>query len=912
MISTLRNKSVGEIIKVKENNEYVDYILVQKGKPSIRYDDSCHGAWLLRKDAVTQMAFSDADNSYATSNAHKYLNNEFMNRFSESMQNLIKTVKIPYKKGNSAENYPCMLREEGLETKAFLLDLCEYKGRETDTYNQWETGDKLQYFTNLNNFARKCKNADGTAVDWWLRTPGLYSSTAADQSSNIQSQQYATNSGSDSNTTVTKPSFYIRPAIILPLNTVVNEQNILMETSEQIGLLSSRTIGEIVRLKENDEWVDYIVINKGIPDVTIYDESCNGVWLMRKSAVKTDPLSSSQLQQSSGSYIQTTTHAWLNNNFLERFDEATNNLIKQVKIPYHSWTYSRNYSFSYKTLENGFSAKAFLLSGFECGFNSATYSTSNRGGDSVVNEGKCLPFFLFSSTYNDTSLAKSNASVKLNKLCNGINNEGTIAWWTRDLTASSKETPTQNYIRDDGTHTTESYTGTSSLYGIRPVMILPFNAEIDENDRITGQLKPQLLGHKELGDTVKINENGVACEYMIVNIGKPSELYDDSCNGVWLLKKYPTTSPLNVSMKWDASDNDYANSDIKDYLNNQFLNALDESLRTIIKTVKIPYKKGVGNSIDTVQTGINGLQTKIFLLSKNELNQDTLTTPPYDGDTLQYFYSTENARRPLWSDNKHSAAYEWWLRSCYTTDNTTIYYVNTSGGGISGQASTTVRYIRPAFIIPAYMVVDADGNLVPNTLPIISANPSGDLGVITNKQVGVEYSVDDDDLQDVLTVTEYLDNTQTKSFVATRQKLENILYSGVDWLKIANGTHKIKISCSDTKDSVDEIITFTRDCDKIVLQLANSFPADDRISACYLNVEGSIPADAICKYEVTNNANDPSPVWEDCTNKSKAGFSYGFANKTAENGFAFSFRISIQRGMSGAHGYITNISGGFE
>ena len=365
-------------------------------------------------------------------------------------------------------------------------------------------------------------------------------------------------------------------------------------------------------------------------------------------------------------------------------------------------------------------------------------------------------------------------------------------------------------------------------------------------------------------------------------------------------------------MKWDASDNDYANSDIKDYLNNQFLNALDESLRTIIKTVKIPYKKGTGASTDTVQTGINGLQTKIFLLSKNEISQNQLTTAPYDGDTLQYFYSTDTARLHLWANNTHSGnPCNYWLRTCDITSANSSYYMNLYGN-ITTQATTTEAYIRPAFIIPAYMVVDVDNNLVPNTLPIISANPTGDLGIITNKQVGIEYSVDDDDLQDVLTVTEYLDNTQTKSFVATRKKLENILYSGVEWLKIANGTHKIKISCSDTKDSADEIITFTRDCDKIVLQLASSFPADDRISACYLNVEGSIPADAICKYEVTNNANDPTPVWEDCTNKSKAGFSYGFANKTAENGFAFSFRISIQRGMSGAHGYITNISGGFE
>lgn len=909
MISTLRNKSIGEIIKVKENDEYVDYILVHKGKPSVRYDDSCHGAWLLRKDAITSMAFSDTDNSYATSNAHKYLNNEFINRFSESMRNLIKTVKIPYKKGNSAEDYPCMLREEGLETKAFLLDKCEVLGMETDTYNDWETGDKLQYFTNLNNIAKICKNFDGVAIKWWLRTPYLDGTTSGSQTATVTRQYCGDPSGIVNSASVDiEASCYIRPAIVLPLNMIVNDQNILMEASEQIGLLNSRTIGEIVQLKENNEWVDYIVINKGNPDVTIYDDSCNGVWLMRKNAVKTDPLSSSALQRESGSYIQTTTHAWLNNNFLERFDEATNNLIKPVKIPYRFWVYNESsFSFSYQKQSNGFPAKAFLLSGYECGF-----SDDSSYGNGILAEGKTLPFFLYSQTSNKTNLADTNASVKLNKLCGGLTNEGAIAWWLRDF--YSYEYCRQLYISSTGELQWENYNTTNCLYGIRPVMILPFNAEIDENGHITGQTKPQLLGHKELGDTIKINENGVACEYTIVNIGKPSDLYDESCNGVWLLKKYPITSPLKPTMQWDATNNDYANSDIKNYLNNQFLNALDESLRSIIKTVKIPYKKGTGDSADTVQTGVNGLQTKIFLLSKNEITQNQLTTAPYDGDTLQYFYSNDSARYKLWNDNIHSISCKYWLRTCDTSNTHQYCYAIDDLGRMVSTSITQEEtpYIRPAFIVPAYMVADINNNLVPNTLPIISANPTGDLGVITNKQVGIEYSVNDDDLQDVLTVTEYLDNTQTKSFVATRKKLEHILYSGVEWLKIANGTHKIKISCSDTKNSAGEIITFTRDCDKIVLQLASSFPADDRISACYLNVEGSIPADAICKYEVTNNANDPTPAWEDCTNKSKAGFSYGFANKTAENGFAFSFRISIQRGMSGAHGYITNISGGFE
>nr|CRY96734.1 hypothetical protein [uncultured prokaryote] len=41
--------------------------------------------------------------------------------------------------------------------------------------------------------------------------------------------------------------------------------------------------------------------------------------------------------------------------------------------------------------------------------------------------------------------------------------------------------------------------------------------------------------------------------------------------------------------------------------------------------------------------------------------------------------------------------------------------------------------------------------------------------------------------------------------------------------------------------------------------------ADAPISICAITVAGSIPADAEYTVEVTNNANDSSPVWEDCT-----------------------------------------------
>lgn len=75
---------------------------------------------------------------------------------------------------------------------------------------------------------------------------------------------------------------------------------------------------------------------------------------------------------------------------------------------------------------------------------------------------------------------------------------------------------------------------------------------------------------------------------------------------------------------------------------------------------------------------------------------------------------------------------------------------------------------------------------------------------------------------------------------------------------------------------------------------------------------GFIPDDAKFKAEVTNNALDSSPVWQDATTEVKKGVNIVFENKTATNGAAFNFRVSVERGESGEGGYIEAVSGAFQ
>lgn len=415
------------------------------------------------------------------------------------------------------------------------------------------------------------------------------------------------------------------------------------------------------------------------------------------------------------------------------------------------------------------------------------------------------------------------------------------------------------------------------------------------------------LGDKAVGDIVKINEDGVAVNYLIVHKGKPSDLYDDSCDGVYVLRE-----KTHSKRAWDISTsiNDYENSDIESWLNGDFLNTIDDKIRNEILTVKIPYKKGMGyDSSYGVQSGADGLSCKVFLLSGYEvgLTKSDSSYLPIDGAKLSYF-SDNNSR--IGKDSTDTAV-NWWLRSPYTYNAALVFYVRTDGYYNGSNSDDSNVAVRPAFVLPSSLLVDNDGNVTTNNPPTITSDKTGDLGTL-DSGFSCVYSVDDADESDSVSVTLDLDGVQISTFTATKNQQETYTLGGDDWLKTTNGEHTFTISASDGKDAATNTITFTRNLTELTVTLAQPFPADDVISACALNVEGSIPNDAVCKYEITNNALDSEPVWEDCTKKSQSGFSYVFTNKSAENGFAFNFRVTISRGASGSGGYITSISGGFE
>ena len=419
------------------------------------------------------------------------------------------------------------------------------------------------------------------------------------------------------------------------------------------------------------------------------------------------------------------------------------------------------------------------------------------------------------------------------------------------------------------------------------------------------------LGTKAVGSIVKIKVNGAAKDFIIVHQGLPSSAYDDSCTGTWLLMK----DSYNY-MEWNSTyENNYASSDINSWLNGTFYNLIDADIRAVIKQVKIPYH-GSPLYAGTLHTGANGLNTKVFLLSGIEVGWTNRTNEyfPNDGAKLSYFLAgtgtNENKKRVAY---RNGSAQDWYLRSprIINTSSNNVWKV-ADDGSYDYDNCVNSNDIRPAFILPSTLVVSDDGTVSTNTAPAINAS-STNLGK-QNAPFNFAYTVTDAD-GDTLTVTEKLDGktTATRTGIASGTALTFGQGSTAEnFQRILNGSHTIQITANDGKDSTSLNATFTKSVTSASVTLAEPLTVEGDITVAVLQVTGSIPDDAVFKAEVTNNANDPSPVWQDATTEVQKGVNIVFENKTATAGAAFNFRVSVERGASGEGGHIEAVSGAFQ
>lgn len=247
------------------------------------------------------------------------------------------------------------------------------------------------------------------------------------------------------------------------------------------------------------------------------------------------------------------------------------------------------------------------------------------------------------------------------------------------------------------------------------------------------------LSSKAIGSTIKLKVNGSAKDFIVVHQGKPSSVYDDSCNGTWLLMK-----DIYENRQWHSSNtNDYANSTIHSYLNSTFLNLFESNIKNAIKQVKLPYRKGSGTST-TVTSGSNGLSAKIFLLSATETSFSFSSMPSGEGAELAYFKGCADNS----SDSKRVAylngsATRWWLRSPGCGGFYNALYVNSNGGWSNNYCSGSCG-IRPALILPSTLLVSDDGTVSTNTAPSTPGSISVPSSIMGGTNISISWAKSSD------------------------------------------------------------------------------------------------------------------------------------------------------------------------
>ena len=614
--------------------------------------------------------------------------------------------------------------------------------------------------------------------------------------------------------------------------------------------LGAKAVGSIVKIKVNGASKDFIVVQQGNPNTSTYDSSCAGTWLLMKDIYTTSTFGNNN------SYKDSSIHTYLNGTFYNLIDSDIRAAIKQVKIPYLNGTGGGDGSLA--TGANGLSTKVFLLSGYEVGW--TTSDDINFPKDGIR-----LAYFGSGSGGNSKRVAYNGSSAD--------------RWWLRSP-------HTNNHGSVWAVNTEGSYDAGRWNYhsdGVRPAFVLPSTLLVSDDGTVSTNTAPSTPWNISVpssimgGTNISIswakssddesNLSGYKVERSTNGGWSWSQIYQGTATSTTDNIAFGTTSVMYRVKAYDTEglESGWRTSSLVTVVNNNAPSAPP--------SIAVPKDVKGGSTLVISWTAASDSDGNLsgYILERST-DGGSAYTQVYKGNALTYTDTITNG----WSTVMYRVkAYDTeGLESGYTTS-----------------AIRTVRY---------------------NVAPAINAS-STSLGE-KNAPFSFAYTVTDAD-GDTLTVTEKLDGktTATRTGLASGTALTFEQASTADgFLRILNGSHTIKITANDGKESTSLNATFTKSVTSASVTLTTPLAVDGDITVAILQVSGSIPNDAAFKTEATNNALDDSPVWQDVTAEVRKGTNIVFENQTASAGAAFNFRISVERGASGEGGYIDSVSGAFQ
>ena len=313
------------------------------------------------------------------------------------------------------------------------------------------------------------------------------------------------------------------------------------------------------------------------------------------------------------------------------------------------------------------------------------------------------------------------------------------------------------------------------------------------------------------------------------------------------------------------------------------------------------------------------MTSNVFLLSEWEILGSGSVE---DGSSrLEYFKSnavtasmTEQAY--TYSYEKPSAITSKWTYATRSSQGESIKSIRAAGTSVTSYPYDTSYGLRPAVNLSASTKISTNADntgcytFVANTFPVISGSNSN-LGT-KYAEFSHSYSVNDADTDDSVTVTEYIDNTSIRSYVASKNATNTFAVTGNTWLKLTNGSHTLKITATDGFNTVTRTITFTKLVTRLVVQRTTPIEASKMPTRIVVTLVKNVPSNSTVTVWVCNNGFDSSPTWEKFETYA-SGLAHTFSNKTntAEK-WGVNVKVTVERGDGEGACYITEIGGNFE
>ena len=201
------------------------------------------------------------------------------------------------------------------------------------------------------------------------------------------------------------------------------------------------------------------------------------------------------------------------------------------------------------------------------------------------------------------------------------------------------------------------------------------------------------LSDLPVGSILKILEGGVLTDFYVAKHN-----YESGLNGAG--RTLLVRKDCYSKRVWDFDNvNAWANCNLRYWLNDGYLNLLDEDIRRVIGSTKYYYTPGNGT------TSVTTRSDAVFQLSVTELGK-TATHAKKEGSALPIASTLQIAYL------NGSAAIQW-TRSPKTDSSRGVYYLNTNGS-VSYNNSVDSNGARPAFTLPAKALCkpNADGSFI--------------------------------------------------------------------------------------------------------------------------------------------------------------------------------------------------------